>query len=190
MIQLGQKRFGLQPPRDLRFRLREETGSTLVETALSITILLVLVIGIMDACLMVYSYHFISNAAREGTRYAIVRGNTWTQPPWNYTGTCASYTSAGCVATQQNIEDYVKSLSFPGIDSSQITVTPTSYAANGSATSCEAATSTPPPSSAPLCNARGNLIQVNVQYRFATFIPFVPSQWLTMSSTSRMLITQ
>ena len=87
MIQLGQKRFGLQPPRDLRFRLREETGSTLVETALSITILLVLVIGIMDACLMVYSYHFISNAAREGTRYAIVRGNTWTQPPWNYTGT-------------------------------------------------------------------------------------------------------
>jgi len=190
MIQLGQKRFGLQPPRDLRFRLREETGSTLVETALSITILLVLVIGIMDACLMVYSYHFISNAAREGTRYAIVRGNTWTQPPWNYTGTCASYTSAGCVATQQNIEDYVKSLSFPGIDSSQITVTPTSYAANGSATSCEAATNTPPPSSAPLCNARGNLIQVNVQYRFATFIPFVPSQWLTMSSTSRMLITQ
>ena len=191
MIQPGQKRIGTQPPRGWRSRLRGEAGSTLVETALSITILLVLVIGIMDACLMVYSYHFISNAAREGTRYAIVRGNTWTQSPWNFTGTCASYTSAGCVATIGNIQDYVKSLSFPGIDSSQITVTPTSYAAYGSAQSCEAASSTPPPSSSPpLCNARGNVIKVNVQYRFATFIPFVPSQWLTMSSTSQMLISQ
>jgi Flp pilus assembly protein TadG len=196
MIQPGQKRIGTQPPRNWRSRLRGEAGSTLVETALSITILLVLVIGIMDACLMVYSYHFISNAAREGTRYAIVRGNTWTQSPWNFTGTCASYTSAGCVATIGNIQDYVKSLSFPGIDPSEITVTPTSYIATGG-TNCPDPTKTAPDGSvstdtsqAPACNARGNVIEVNVQYRFATFIPFVPSRFLTMSSTSRMLISQ
>lgn len=185
MIQPGQERTGPQSQRGWRGRLRGETGGTLVETALSITILLVLVIGIMDACLMVYSYHFISNAAREGTRYAIVRGNTWTQAPWNYTGTCSSYTAAGCVATEQNIEDYVKSLSFPGIDTSQITVTPTSYATYG-ASACP----DPGVSSAPSCNAVGNLIEVNVQYKFATFIPFIPSRFLTMSSTSRMLVSQ
>lgn len=185
MTKPGQERIGPQPPRGWRSRLRGETGGTLVETAFSITILLVLVIGIMDACLMVYSYHFISNAAREGTRYAIVRGNQWTQPPWNYTGTCSSYTAAGCVATEQNIEDYVKSLSFPGIDTSNITVIPTSYVAYG-ATAC----TDPGVSNPPACNSVGNLIEVKVQYKFATFIPFIPSRFLTMSSTSRMLVSQ
>lgn len=190
-MQDTQERIGPRPLRGWHSRLRGDRGSTLVETALSITILLVLVIGIMDACLMVYSYHFISNAAREGTRYAIVRGNTWTQPPWNYTGTCGSYTDAGCVATIANIQDYVKSLTFPGIDASNITVTPTSYIAYGDTSNCETSSGTPPSSgSPPICNARGNVIQVNVRYRFATFIPFVPSQWLTMSSTSQMVITQ
>ena len=172
-----QIRISSPAPRAWRFRLRTETGSTLVETALSITILLVLVIGIMEACLMVYSYHFISNAAREGTRYAIVRGDTWTQPPWNGTGTCASYTSAGCVATAQNIQDYVKSLTFPGIDASKITVSPAWYL-------------TPGGTADPAYNAAGDWVEVKVSYNFATFIPFVPSQLLTMTSTSRMLITQ
>jgi hypothetical protein len=184
MTQLAQIRTGPQQARGWRSRLRENTGSTLVETALSITILLTLVIGIMDACLMVYSYHFISNAAREGTRYAIVRGNTWTQPPWG-DGTTAvpcgssstSYTNAGCTASAQNIEDYVKSLTFPGIDTSQISVTPTWYSVPGGTAD-------------PGYNAAGDWVQVKVSYNFATFIPFIPSQWLTMSSTSSMLITQ
>ena len=99
MEQDRQNRAKLLARRGWRSRLRGDRGGTLVETALSIAILLALVIGIMEVCLTIYSYHFISNAAREGTRYAIVRGSTWTQPPWNYTGSCASYSDAGCVAT-------------------------------------------------------------------------------------------
>ena len=189
MVQPGQVRITSQPPSCSR--LRGESGSTLVEMALSITILLVLIVGIMDACLMVYSYHFISNAAREGARYAIVRGNTWVQPPWRDGSTatpCASYTSAGCTASAQNIDDYVKSLSLPGIDTNELSTTTDSYIFNtgGTTTDCGATTGSTPPA----CNAAGNLIEVKVQYKFATFIPFIPSQWLTMTSTSRMIVSQ
>lgn len=191
MTQDGTVRIALQPSSGWRSHLRGESGSTLVETALSITILLVLVVGILDACLMVYSYHFISNAARDGARYAIVRGNTWIQPPWGDGSTavpCASYTSAGCTASAQNIDDYVKSLTFPGIDTNNISTTTSSYIFNqgGTTTSCGSTTGSTPPA----CNAAGNLIEVKVQYNFATFIPFIPSKFLTMTSTSRMIISQ
>lgn len=166
---------GLRP-----WRLRRDSGSTLVETALSISILLALLIGIMEASLLVYSYHFISNAAREGARYAIVRGNTWVQPPWGDGTTpapCSSYSSSGCTASATNISDYVKSLAFPGIDTSQIQVTPTWYTFPGG-------------TSGPTYNGIGDFIQVKVQYTFPLSIPFVPKQSITMSSTSMMTITQ
>lgn len=166
-------------------RLCAECGSTLVETALSIAILLTLVVGIMEASLAVYSYHFISNAAREGVRYAIVRGNTWTQDPWD-AGACAAYTDAGCVASQQNIEDYVKSLVFPGIDPANLVVTPTSYSTFGT-TSCTAPSDL---TKAPACNAQTDVIEVKVQYNFPFSIPFIPSRTLSMSSTARMVVSQ
>lgn len=178
----------------LRPRLRNERGGTLVETAFSIAILLTLVVGIIEVCWAVYSYHFISNAAREGVRYAIVRGNTWTQAPWNYPlkTTCGSYTDAACVASQQNIEDYVKSLAFPGINPANLTVTPSSYTAYG-ATSCPPPTDSSgksDPTQAPTCNAQTDVIEVKVQYNFPYSIPFIPSTTLSMSSTASMVVSQ
>lgn len=160
-------------------RLRSDTGSTLVETALSITILLTLIIGIMEGCLLVYSYHFISNAAREGTRYAIVRGSTWSQPPWNATSTCAAYTDAGCTTTAPQIQQYVQSLAFPGIDASQIKANTTWYNFPG-----------PGGTSGNGYNNYGDYVQVKVTYTFPFNVPFIPSQSLTMSSTSEMVISQ
>lgn len=158
--------------------LRSDCGSTLVETAISIAILLTLVIGIMEAGLMVYSYHFISNAAREGTRYAIVRGATWAEAPWNG-ATCGSYTDAGCIATKQNIQDYVKSLAFPGIDTANIEVDPIWYDFPGSGKKVD-----------PTFNTAGDWVQVTVTYNFPFSVPFVPRKTLSMSSTSAMVITQ
>ncbi|MGB7189960.1 MAG: TadE/TadG family type IV pilus assembly protein [Acidobacteriaceae bacterium] len=151
----------------------------MVETAISIAILLTLLVGIMEAGLAVYSYHFISNAAREGTRYAIVRGGTWSQPPWN-AGDCAAYSNSGCIASEQNVEDYVTSLAFPGINPNNITVTPTTYSISGG-TKCGSYIS---------CNAAGDVVQVKVQYAFPFSVPFVPQSTLTMSSTSQMVISQ
>lgn len=180
MPHTGQIRPELPARHSWFVRLRSDTGSTLVESALSITILLSLVIGMMEACLAVYSYHFISNAAREATRYAIVRGATWGTPPWSPAGTplpCNSYTSAGCTATASQIQDYVRSLAFPGIDASQINATTTWYYTPGGA-------------SGPAYNNYGDYVQVQVTYTFPYTVPFIPKQSLTMSSTSEMVISQ
>jgi Flp pilus assembly protein TadG len=177
MFQSKQTRFGLFAGCSGHLHLRGDSGNTLVETAFSIAILLTLLVGIMECGLLVYSYHFISNAAREGARYAIVRGTTWSQPPWNASGTCASYTDAGCIASSQNIQDYVASLAFPGIDSSNIQVTPTWYSLPGGTANVA-------------YNAAGDYVQVKVQYTFPLSIPFVPKKSITMSSTSEMVITQ
>lgn len=165
-------RFGLSLPAR-KCRLRSESGGTLVETALSMTLLLTLLFGIIEVGLMLYSYHFISNAAREGTRYAIVRGSSWGT-------TCSAYTSSGCTATTTQIQQYVLNLGFPGIDPNKLFVTPTSSLTVGGST-CSSFTS---------CNAASNVVQVKVTYNFPFSVPFVPSQTISMSSTSQMVISQ
>ena len=180
-----EKQIGSPTLRAWRLRLRGDSGSTLVETAFSIVILLTLVFGIIEATLAVYSYHFISNAAREGARYAMVRGSTWGQSPWNG-GTCAAYTDAACTATADDISQYVKSLAFPGINPDNINVTTKSYGVVG-ASACKDPGAT---SDAPSCNAQGNLIEVKVQYSFSFSLPFVPTFTPSMSSTARTTIAQ
>ena len=57
---------------------RGERGQVLVETALCCIVLLAILFGIIQASLAAYSYHFIAEAAREGSRWAMVRGSTCT----------------------------------------------------------------------------------------------------------------
>jgi hypothetical protein len=47
-------------------------GMTLVETAMVITVLVMLLFGIVEYCRLVYFRQLIHNAAREGARYAVV----------------------------------------------------------------------------------------------------------------------
>jgi Flp pilus assembly protein TadG len=150
-------------------RAHSERGSTLVETALSMLVLLIVALGVMEMSLALYTYHFISDAAREGTRFAIVRGSSCT--------TYSGFTS-GCPAKGTDIQSYVRGLGFPGIDASLMTVT-TSFPTTGP--SCT-------PSVIP-CNNPGNLVQVTVSYRFPLSIPFVPANTLTMTSSSKMVIS-
>lgn len=137
------------------------------------TLLLTLVFGIMEVSQMLYSYHFISNAAREGTRYAIVRGSSWTTA-------CGTYTSSGCTATTTQIQQYVLNLGFPGIDPAKLTVTPTSSLTTGGS-SCSPFTS---------CNAASNVVQVKVTYNFPFSVPFVTPRTISISSASKMVISQ
>lgn len=144
-----------------------EQGSSLVEMALSLVILLTVLFGLIEMCLALYTYHFISEAAREGTRYAIVRGSSCQFP-------------SACPAAATDIQNYVESLGFPGINPSAMTVTTTwsPYPAGGTCT----------PSAS--CNNPGNSVQVQVQYKFPLSIPFIPARTLSMSSTSQMVISQ
>ena len=129
-------------------------------------LLLTFLFGIMETGLALFAYHFISNAARETTRYAIVRGSS-----------CTSFASA-CPALPSDIKTYATNLGFSGITTSDVTV---SYAAYPTGVTCA-------PSGT--CNNPGNLVTVTITYNFPFNVPFVSAKTFAMSSTSSMIISQ
>lgn len=149
---------------------RAEHGSAAVDTAVTMAVLFMVLIGTMKICIAIYTYHYISEAAREGSRYAIVRGSACT----SFQSACPANTDGSDIAT------YVKNLDYPGISPTAMTVT-SSYSGYPSGVVCT-------PSSA--CNNPGNMVTVNVSYAFPLSIPFMPNHTYTMTSTSEMVISQ
>lgn len=147
---------------------RAEQGSAMVEFAASGVVFFAALIGLMKVCLAVYSYHYVSEAAREGARYAIVRGSA-----------CTSYTSA-CPASSSDIQTYVQNLSYPGITGSAISVN-TTWSAYPTGVVCTPSTT---------CNNPGDLVTLKVSYAFPLSIPFLSSKTYTMTSTSAAVISQ
>jgi Flp pilus assembly protein TadG len=150
--------------------LRAEAGSNLVEFAVTSIILFTLLFGVVAICLALYSYNVTAEAAREATRYAIVRGSK-----------CSNTTFTNCNIDQTGLQTYVQGLGFPGIDPSPSTLIVTAAWPTTGVTCF--------PSVSP-CNNPGNQVRVTVQYIFPLVIPFVPRRTLTMSSTSQMTISQ
>ena len=54
--------------------LRSERGSELVEFALTSTLLMIVIFGIVNLGLVVWQYNMVANLAQEGARWASVRG--------------------------------------------------------------------------------------------------------------------
>ena len=52
-----------------------QRGASLPETAIVMAVLLALLFGIIDFGRAMYTYAFVAQLAREGARWAIVRGN-------------------------------------------------------------------------------------------------------------------
>lgn len=158
-----------------RCALEDETGSQLVEFAISLLLLLTLVFGILGCSLAMYSYHFVTYAAQEGARYAIVRGSHWktscgTSAPPNFALTY------GCTAAQSDVQNYVKNLAMPGINQNNVTVTAAWPGTTPDCSSgCTACATT---------NKQGCLVKVTVSYRFVPFMPFVPRNSISYSGTS------
>lgn len=98
-----------------------QRGASMVETAITLALLLTIAFGIMEYGRVLYTYHAVSNAARLGTRYAIVRGS--------------QCTASGCPATNATVSTYVKSQT-QLVDPAQLTVTTTWPASNCKAPGC------------------------------------------------------
>jgi Flp pilus assembly protein TadG len=94
--------------------LAGEGGSSLVEFAVSLPILLTFIFCFMEMCLAFYSYNLISELAREGSRYAMVRG-----------ASCPSSSNPTCEVTAAQVNSYVSSLGYPNIGAGTITVATT-----------------------------------------------------------------
>jgi len=59
-----------------KLHVRKGRGQSLVEFALILPIFLLLIMGIIDAGRLVYTFNTVSNAARQGARIAIVNQST------------------------------------------------------------------------------------------------------------------
>ena len=159
-----------------KFRcLRGEEGASIAETALACTVFLAMLLGAFQMMLALYTFHFVADAAREASRYAIVRGSA------SCTNTPAL---ANCNATADQIQAYIRSLNYPGVTSSKINVTTSWLSASaGYPKTWSACTSG-------TCNAPGNQVKIVAAYSFPLSVPFVPKQTFNLSSTSQMVISQ
>jgi len=144
------------------------------EMALASTVFLAMLIGVFEMMLALSTFNYVTDAARQGTRYAMVRGST----------SCTNTPNlSNCNATAAEIKTYVQGISYPGIKSSNLTVTASWLSASSTyPTSWSSCGGT--------CNAPGNLVKVVASYPFTFSVPFVPKATLTMTSTSQMVISQ
>lgn len=144
--------------------MRDEGGQALVEFAMTSVVFFMTLVGLMKVCLAVYTYHYISECARETVRYAVIRGSS----------------SASPVSTNDAVQTYARGLGYPGITSSLVktsTAWDTYPTAGGTCT----------PSTA--CNNPGNIVTVTVSYAFPLSIPFTANKTWNMSSTAAMVIS-
>lgn len=147
--------------------LSEDTGGSMIELLLSSTVMLAVLLCILEVCLVLYAYCCTAMAAREGTRYAIVRGSA-----------CNSF-AAQCPAAKSDITNYIQGLQFPAVNAAAFGVT-TTYSAYPSGTCSPSAS----------CNNPGNLVKIQVTYSYPLSLPMVSKITFSLSSTSQMIISQ
>ena len=145
-----------------------DSGSAIVEFAVASTVLFMMLFGIIQACLALYTYNYISDAARVATRYASVRGSS-----------CSGMSDCGATASQ--IQTYLRGIPYPGIKSSNLTVAATWFSASSAPPTTWTACGSQ-------CNAPGNEVQVTVTYAFSLNIPFWKKAAINMSSASQTVI--
>jgi Flp pilus assembly protein TadG len=188
--------FGLHI-RPAVYRRRAERGATLVEYAFAVFLFLSLIFGISGFGHALFIYHHLNNAAKEATRYAAVRGSTCATDADG--GSCQATNSASGISgptTVADVQAYVRSITPPSIDSTQLTIVPCGV----SGTAC----SPPITGAADACNTAatanqpGCTAQVQVAYAYNFIFPLLPAVTTTtspcsqpgfcMSSTSDMII--
>lgn len=153
----------------------EETGSTLLESALCLSLVLLVSIGIMMCSLAVYTEHYVESAASSGARYATVRGST-------YSGTsCAAAASYYCEAGTSGILNYIQTNAAPGIKVSNISVTASWPGTTGAGGACNTAQGNDSP---------GCLVTVTVSYPFTFTLPGLSKQSITFHASRSTIISQ
>jgi hypothetical protein len=121
-----------------------------------------MLLGIADFSRALYAFHFVSNAAREGTRFASVRG-----------ANCINTTPivSACPAGVSDVSNFLQDVPL-GIDKNNVIVS------SAVTTTCNW----------PAKNAVGDNACITVTYTFNFLFPFVSKKTLTLTSTSTSVI--
>ena len=160
----------------------EECGFELVEFAITAWLLLLLLFGVFQCGIAMYSYHFTTYAAQQGARFAMVRGDTWSENTATNCSTSAppNFTMPfDCTASSTDIQNYVQSLATGGINASNVNVSSSWPGKNPDNTTTGCTTA----------NSKGCLVKVTVSYTF-NFLPLLKASALSMSAASEKVIQQ
>jgi Flp pilus assembly protein TadG len=160
-----------------RFRVfRDEDGSALLETTLTLSIVLLVIFGIMEFSRVLYADLFITYAAHSATRYAMVRGSSWSPTH------CSILITANCTAAASDVSSFVNSIAPMGINtSSNLAISSTWPGTSASGGTCAAGGATASP---------GCVVHVQITYNFQFALPFISSGPLLLRSDSAVTISQ
>ena len=164
-----------------------QRGTALVETGILTILVLLMMFLVIDFGRAAYAYHFVSDVARDATRYAAVRGNTY------YSNACTTTTMFACDAGPDAVVAYVKSIVPSGIyinssatGSSQagyLYVNPTWPGTAGNGGTCAEIGSDP-------TKTPGCVVSVTINYTYGFDLPLLHFSAIQISSTSQMVISQ
>lgn len=142
---------------------RQRTGATVVEFAAVVSIFCMFLFGILEYTMFLYTYDVMQNAAREGTRYAVVNSE-----------------DANLVADTQT---YVQSLMM-GLNNTNTNYVCNVYLSNASGaninTTSPVANATTAQFGQPIC------VQISLTYKPLTPALFLPSSAFTMQTMCYM----
>lgn len=145
-----------------------QRGASMIEFTVAAMTLLLLIFGIIEFGRALYMYHTVSNAARIGARWAIVRGSK----------SCSgAIVIDHCNAASSDVQTYVQSV-VPLVDNGSLAITASWPGGN---TGC---------SSSSDFHAQGCVVAVQVTYLFKSAIPLISNTTFNLSSTSQMVISR
>ena len=85
----------------VRLRSPGESGQAAIETALAYMMMMTCVLGLIEFCMMTYTYAVYADAARHGVRYATIHGSNSSTCSGPSTG-CSDPTAANVVTQVTN----------------------------------------------------------------------------------------
>ena len=154
-----------------------EDGITIVEMSISCAVLLSMFFGIFEFSMAIYTMHFIAEATREASRYAMVNGSA-----------CAGMPDCGFSDSNTTLKRYITSnFNYPGLTGSRLTVTSSWYypvpagTPNPTWTAC---------GNGDTCNDPGDLVKVTATYPYQLAIPFWGMTTINITNSSEMVISQ
>jgi Flp pilus assembly protein TadG len=154
---------------------QKQRGAVTLEFAFGLLLVIFpLMFGIVDFSRAAYDYHWVSDAARNATRWASVRG-----------ASCTLLTG-GCPASSSDVQTYVSGLVVYGMDPANVTSTTTWTGKGGDGTDCTNGGNQTNKSA-------GCIVQVQVNYSFTFSFPFMENLGgvtKVMHATSQMVISQ
>lgn len=194
LIQCGDRGAGgaaCRRARAVLCRLKGEEGVNLLEYGFIAILSMLLILGVTDFGRMLYTYHYLSNTARDAARWASVNGSICKSADNSCNGTNLMNNGPASAA---DVATYVTKIAPAGINSASPPLTTTAtwpVQANGPQT-CTV-TSAGALNCTAVCtttnNAPGCTVEVQVSYKFTFLFPLIRNSQLTLTSKSMEVIS-